>query len=232
MTASPRSRAKRLILGIAMLAMFVAGLIVMFMPIFGGQNALEYLDSLYNSISKGSADYIPALEENVAQYEGSRFAVTLDMKDAELAQAAAALFEKVDATVEIIGTEVKVNGDLAQTLRSCLTDSRQMLENESKSVEVKYGREGKEALFAWWSALKAMDKDLKRQNRFAEAALVSKVKKKAVECAYNYYGIEPMKLSDNLGIVIFSLAFYVFYTVWYGYAIILVFEGCGLWLSH
>ena len=215
-----------------MLAIFVAGLIVMFMPILGGQNVLEYMDSLYNSISKGSADYIPALEEDVAQYEGNRFAMTLAMDDAEHAAAVAALFEKAEAAVETVGTDVKVSGDLAQTLRSCLMDSRQLFKNESKEVEVKYDREGKEALFAWWSALKAMDKELKRQGRFAEAALVSKVKTKAVECAYNYYGIVPMNISDKVGIVILSLTFYVFYTVWYGYAIILVFEGCGLRLSH
>jgi hypothetical protein len=227
-----KAKSKSLIVGIAMLAMFVAGLIVMFMPVFSGQNALDYLDALYNSISKGSADYIPALEEDVVRYEGSAFVVTLAMQDAEQALEAAGLFGRTDATVEVVGTEVKVSGDLAQTMRSCLADSRHMFENEDDKVEGKYGRDGKEVLFAWWSTLKAMDKDLKRQNRFDEAALVSKVKKKAVECAYNYHGIEPKKISDNLGIVIFSLAFYVFYTVWYGYAIMLVFEGCGLRLSH
>jgi hypothetical protein len=210
----------------------VAGLVVMFMPIFGGQNSLDYLDSLYNSISKGSANYIPALEDEVAQYEGKTFAVNLAMQDPELALATAALFEEAGAMVEVVGTDVAVNGDLARTLRSCLTDAGQLFDNADDSLEAKYGRDGKDVLFAWWSALKAMDKDLKRQNLFEEAAFVLKVKKKAVECAYNYHGVEPKKISDNLWIVIFSLAFYVFYTVWYGYAIMLVFEGCGLWLSH
>ena len=77
-----------------------------------------------------------------------------------------------------------------------------------------------------------MDEDLKRQNRFAEAAFVVKVKKKAVECAYNYYGVEPTRISDRLGLVLFSLVLYVVYTVWYGYAIIFMLEGWGLNLSH
>lgn len=226
------ANSKRFIAGMAMLAVFTAGLIVMFLPIFEGQNFLEYMDSLYNSISKGSANYIPALEEDVAQYKGPPFELTLAMKDAELALAVASLFENVGATVETVGTDVKVGGDLAPTLRSCLTDSRQLFENESEEVEARYGRGGKEALFAWWSALKAMDKELKKQGHFAEAALVTQVKKRAVECAYNYYGIVPLKISDKVGIVVFSLVFYVLYTVWYGYAIILVFEGCGLRLSH
>jgi hypothetical protein len=61
---------------------------------------------------------------------------------------------------------------------------------------------------------------------------VLEVKKKAVECAYNYYGIEPQRIADRVGIVIFSLLFYVLYTCWYGYAIIFMFEGWGLRLSH
>jgi hypothetical protein len=53
-----------------------------------------------------------------------------------------------------------------------------------------------------------------------------------VECAYNYYGIEPWKVSDRIGLVLFSLIFYVVYTVWYGYAIIFLLEGWGFTLSH
>lgn len=225
-------RSRKLFLGIMMLAAFVGGLVIMFLPIFAGQNALDYLDSLYNSISKGSADYFPALEEDVARHDGERFAVTLNLKNGELAAAAAELFEEAGAAVEVEGTRVKAIGDLAETLRSCLADARQMFENETAGIEVRYGRGAKATLFTWWSALKAMDRDLTKQNRFEQAALVSKLTKKGVECAYNYYGIEPLSIYDNLGIVVLSLAFYVFYTIWYGYAVILLFEGFGLWLSH
>ena len=41
--------------GAAMMVAFIAILITLFMPIFNGQNALNYLDALFNSISKGSA---------------------------------------------------------------------------------------------------------------------------------------------------------------------------------
>ncbi len=35
-----------------------------------------------------------------------------------------------------------------------------------------------------------------------------------------------------LGIVIFSLIFYVVYTLWYGFAIMFMFEGWGMRLEH
>ena len=68
--------------------------------------------------------------------------------------------------------------------------------------------------------------------QFPAAQLTHTVQAKTVECAYNYYGIEPWKVSDKVGLVLFSLIFYVVYTVWYGYAIIFLLEGWGFTLSH
>ena len=45
--------------GFGLIVIFTIVLIILFMPVFGGKNALENLDMLYNSISKGSAYYIP-----------------------------------------------------------------------------------------------------------------------------------------------------------------------------
>ena len=88
------------------------------------------------------------------------------------------------------------------------------------------------ALYLWWKAMKEMDKDLKRQKLFKEAAMPTLVKKKAVETAYNYFGIAPQSIGDKIGIVIFSLIFYVVYTLWYGFAIMYMFEGYGMQLEH
>jgi hypothetical protein len=142
------------------------------------------------------------------------------------------LLEKSGATVQSTGSELSVSGDLERILAGCLDDADLLFSNDGTSIEAKYARGGREVVHGWWKALKAMDKDLKRQSRFADAAVVLTVKKKAVECAYNFHGIEPRRIADNLGIVLFSLVFYVVYTIWYGYAIILIFEGCGLKLSH
>jgi len=77
-----------------------------------------------------------------------------------------------------------------------------------------------------------MEKDLKEQTKFNEAKIVALVVKKAVESCYNYYKIEPQKIGDRLGIVIFSLVFYVIYTLWYGFAIMFMFEGWGMKIGH
>lgn len=38
--------------GLIMMALFTVVLVAIFMPLFNGKNGLEYLDNLYNSISR------------------------------------------------------------------------------------------------------------------------------------------------------------------------------------
>ncbi len=77
-----------------------------------------------------------------------------------------------------------------------------------------------------------MESDLKHQKKFKEAKVVSVVVQKAVELGYNYYKVEPQKIGDKIGVVLFSLIFYVAYTMWYGFSILFMFEGWGLKLEH
>jgi len=218
--------------GLILLAAFVAVLIIIFSPVFKGQNGLEYLDALYNSISKGSAYYIPKVLEETAGYTGRSIEVTLPMGDDKQAQQTALLFQKGGASVNVAGDALRVSGDLGQILKNCLADSDRMYNNQGEAVSVKYGYDERQVLFNWWKALNAMDKALSKQKQFKEAKAVVLVIKKGVEPSYNYYGIEPQKISDQVGIVIFSLIFYVVYTLWYGFAIMYMFEGWGMRLEH
>jgi len=57
---------------------------------------------------------------------------------------------------------------------------------------------------------------------------VDDVVKKGIEVGYNFYGIASEKASKKAGALAFSLIFYVFYTVWWGFSIFFLFEGFGL----
>ncbi|UCH22230.1 MAG: hypothetical protein JSU83_03010 [Deltaproteobacteria bacterium] len=218
--------------GAGLMAMFIIVLIIFFSPVFNGQNGLEYLDDLYNSISKGSAHYIADLKKEALTFSGTSVNLDLAMKDSKQAQLAVTLFTKSGASANVSGSALKVAGDLAKILGNCLTDADHMYGNEGRKVADKYGYEEKRVLYNWWTAMKEMDKNLKKQKMFKEAKIVTTVKKKAVESSYNYYKIVPQKISDKYGTVIFSLIFYVVYTVWYGFAIMFMFEGWGMKLEH
>ncbi len=223
---------KKFSIGAGLMTGFIIVLVIIFMPVFNGQNGLDYLDSLYNSISKGSAYHIPKVRGEVDAYDGKTIMVTLDFPSDKMSRQAAMLFNQCGAMVNISGSQLKVTGDLGAILKSSLEDADRMYANDVEYLESRYGYGARPALYNWWVALKAMDRDLNNQKLFKEAKIVSVVTNKAVETAYNYFGIEAQKISDKLGIVLFSLVFYVIYTLWYGYAIMYMLEGMGLNLEH
>jgi len=219
-------------IGFGLIAVFIVVLVILFMPVFGGKNALENLDMLYNSISKDSAYYIPKVKKAAEPLIGTQISVDLTLDNDKQAGQIAALFEKGGARVQVAGADLKVAGDLGQILENSLKDADDMYHNDGKSVSDKYGISEKQVLYNWWNALKALDFSLKKQKKFEAATVVDMIQKKAVETAYNYYGIEPQKITDRFGIVTVSLIFYVIYTLWYGFAIMYMFEGWGLRLGH
>jgi hypothetical protein len=219
-------------LGLGMLIAFVVVLILFFSPIFEGRNGLDYLDNLYNSISKGSAYYIPEVREKAAAFKGTSMDVTLAMKDETQAQETALLYQAAGAQAAVKGDRLEVSGDLGGVLENALADADAMYHNQGETITRKYGYEEKRALFHWWKSFQSLEKEMKKQKKFKEADMVATVSKKAIETAYNYYGIEPQGITDRLGVVAFSLIFYVVYTLWYGFAIMFMFEGWGMRLEH
>ncbi len=218
--------------GFIMMAIFIAILVTIFMPVFKGQNGLEYLDDLYNSISKGSAYYIPDVKEKADAYMGKDVEVTLAMADSTQAEQTLKLYEAAGCNVTASDNELKVSGDLGKIMAASLVDADSMYYNKGEEIKGRHGYDERQVVYNWWKSFKAMDKDLKAQKKFEEAKILSEVVKKAVESSYNYYTIEPQKIKEKLGIVLFSLIFYVAYTLFYGFAIMFMFEGWGLKLSH
>jgi hypothetical protein len=218
--------------GLTLIVLFTGVFISIFMPLFNGQNGLQFLDNLYNSISKGSANYIDTARANVKTIESPQLTLNLIMNSELQAEQTAPLFTKAGAQVGRDGAQLTVTGDVVRILDQILDDAQAMYDNDGAAVEARYHYPGKTVLYNWWSALKAMDFSLKKQKRFNVARVADMVNTKAVETAYNYYGIEGQKISDRLGVVIFSLIFYVVYTLWYGFGIMYMFEGWGMQLEH
>jgi hypothetical protein len=220
-------RRGKLALGSFLLVTFLAVLVGMFQPLFNGHNLLEYLDNLYNSISKASAYYIPKLRQEVKESGSTSLRLTLTFQDPSTAKSAARLLEKAGARVELSDSGLTAEGRLESILGQALNDSDSLYHNRDQDLSNRYGMSGRVALYTWWKTLGSMEKDLQRKNLFAAAEMTGRIKTKAVEGAYNYYGIKPQPITERWGTVVFSLIFYVVYTVWYGYALTFLFEGLG-----
>jgi hypothetical protein len=218
--------------GVGLLVAFFVVLIIMFCPVFEGKNALNYLDSLYNSISKGSAYYIPKLKKEVADFTGDPISVLLEMKDTKQAEETALLFNKGGAEANVSGTQLSIKGDFKKMMENCLEDSDNMFNNNGTVISEKYGYPEKNVMYNWHSAFKLMEVELVKQKRVNASKIITNISKKGIECSYNYYKVIPQKISEKAGIVVFSLVFYVIYTMWYGFGILFMFEGWGLKLEH
>ncbi len=217
--------------GSVLALLFFVILWAMFQPWFPNENALKAADRLFNSISKGSAYYIPDVAKKAEKFQGKDFTVNVKLKSEDMAKQGVKLLSASGAKAGGSGTDLKIEGDLGKVLGSALADSDALFHNRDKDIEGKYGFPGKDAVLTWWNLLGATIKDLDKQKRFADSKFVSEVMKKGVEPGYNYFGIQPESASSKMGILVFSLVFYVIYTLWWGIAILFLFEGFGLQLK-
>lgn len=220
-------------IGAALLAGFILALLAIFSPLIeGGRNTLDYLDGMFNSISKDSAYYIPAVSATARALDGNRVALNLKAADAQQAERMARLLTAAGAAVTTDGVKLAVSGDLGKMIGAALTDADLMFKNDGQAVSTKYGVEEKRVLYDWHQALAAMGNDLNKQTKFKEAKILRDVQTKAVEPAYNYYGIEAVPMSSMIWVALAALVGYVLYTIWYGFAILFLFEGWGIKLGH
>lgn len=205
---------------------------ILLSPIFAGQNLLDYMDGLYNSISKNSAYYIPEMTKKAEKLKGSAFTSKFKVEDKASSPRVAAMLRAAGVVVEEGPDELNMSGDLGVLLAAAMQDTELVYANNGEAIKAKYGVDAKQVMFDWWNTLSAIEKTLTKQEKFVESTTLYKAKTKAIETAYNYYGIQAQSIKEKLVIVVASLGGYVIYTMWFGFAILFMFEGWGLKLEH
>ena len=220
-------------IGVVLALSFLVVLFLMFSPLFPGPagqkvNGLDWADDLFNKLSKGSSYFIPKVKEQNGKFIGRPFSAIVAPQKPEEGDSINKLFTLAGCKVETQGTSLKIEGDLGKTMEVILRDSDAMFQNQGQQLVSAYGMPEKEVMKSWWTALSGMDKYFKKNLKIEESKLVSEVMKKAIEPSYNFYKVESQRVADRAGIMIFLLVFYVFYTMWWGYAIFYLFEGVGL----
>jgi hypothetical protein len=215
--------------GATLAVTFIGVLIVIFMPIFGdGRNGLVYSDDLFNKLSKGSSYFIPEVRENVRKFEGQTFSVAIKADKPEFAEKAVSVLLKSNVQVGTEGEVLRMTGDLGRFLGTVIENADAMYHNNGSKVAAAYGMREQEVMETLWAVLNRGIKEFQRERKVEEANILDKVMKRAVEPAYNFYGIEAQSIGDKALTVIALLTFYVIYTMWWGYAIFYMFDGIGL----
>ncbi|MFA5802264.1 MAG: hypothetical protein WC911_07275 [Thermoleophilia bacterium] len=249
-------------LGLFMLLSFFVVLTLLFMPLWKGgtENGLNEIDDLFNRVSKDSSDFMDKESEEAKKETGKHVKFTTgpiresDESDMEvrLAQALriAELFKRAGATVSVDKTKVKVEGDMGEIMAAAISDSSVAFGENMGVLQKKYGYptqgykpiENREltqvgladamVMYDWYMGIDNAQRDLTALEEFDESKILMELNERAVEPAYNYYGIESSSpKTEWLALVLANIG-YIVYTVWYGFALLFMFEGWGLKLEH
>lgn len=217
--------------GVISLVLFLLLLIPLFTPVFNGQTGMEAADDLFNSLSKGSSYYIPQVREEAADYQG-QLAVRIKVDDAVQAETLVKMFEGTGAAVTVGPDAVEVDGRLDAVLAAAIQDSDDLFNENQAAIETRYGvQDATHVVYYWHKAFSQIQTAYADEGRFQDSLFVKKVSERALEPAYNFAGIDAASVSERAGITIFLLAFYIVYTVWYGFSIMFIFEGLGITAS-
>lgn len=221
---------KTMSMGVLLGLSFIGVLVLIFSPVFGqGKNGLEYSDALFNKLAKGSSYFIPELTASLKEVQGKDIGgTTIRMDSADAASKAAKILTRAHMNVVVKGAALTINGDLAKELGNVLDDSSAMYYDKGSEISQKYGMDEKEVMSTWWAVLNKTVKEFQKTNRVMQATVIQEVMKKGIEPAFNFYNIEPQKVSDKALTVTGLLLFYILYTMWWGYAIFNLFDGLGL----
>lgn len=224
---------REFVLGLVLLGGFFIVLVLLFLPLHGsGQNTIDYLDNVFNAISKNSAYYIPQLEKRSAGFADRVMTCQLPVRGAHERERLRSLLGAAQTGIAEHEQQLDATVDLGRLLAVALADADRLYHNDSAALQAKYGQEARRVGYDWHRLLTSCAKQFERQQHFAEAKLVLDVVTKAIEPAYNYYGVVALPMKESMGVVVAALVGYILYTIWYGFAILYLFEGLGLRLEH
>lgn len=226
---------KKFFQGAILFLSFAALFWTMTLPLFHDSagaklNSLEYADTIFNELSKGSSWFIPDVQKAISELGEKNVNLSARIANADYRRIALMELERAEiADRREEGDIIHFSGNLAPLLSLATENSASLYNNDGAAVSARYeGAAPLQVSAAWWRLLNPCIKELQKRGEVAAAKVVEMVVKKAVEPGNNFYGLPTARVSENIILVCAMLAFYVLYAIWYGFAIYHLFDGFGL----
>lgn len=225
---------KKFYQGLLMILSFAALFWAMLLPLFRDSDgnrltSLQYADTVFNGLSKGSSWFIPEVQTEIKALGEHNASLEVRITRPDLLKTALLELEKCGIAARDSGDTLTFSGNLSRILEAATADSADMYNNNGAAVSSRYdGTPPLRVTEAWWALLNPCIKELQKQNDLAAARAVEQVVRKAVEPGNNFYGLPMARVSENILTTCGMLAFYVLYAIWYGFAIYHLFDGFGL----
>lgn len=234
--------------GFLLLITFVGVFLYIMSPSFNGRTGLQFSDDFFNMLSKHSADYFPEVKTVVDKLKGKVVSVNVVVARPDIkvepdaakgqeiankdAQTEAAALIAAGAQVDVKDNVMSIKADLGVVTGYAMNKSLQVFNVKGEEdLQKPENIAARKQIKVLWKAFGAMIKPLQREKYIPEAKALDTVMRKAIEPAYNFYGVDGEPVSKNIPLLVGLLAFYVLYTLWYGFSIFFMFEGLGLSMS-
>ena len=179
-----RSR-KHFVAGIVMVGSFFAVCIYLLFPMlhdnYGNRlTGLQFADSVFNSLAKGSSYFLPEVRKEIDAVEGKTIEVNVPLEHKYSYGAARVL--------SIVGAEANYDkegrlhfkGDLGSILNAAADVGDTLYYNEHKPIEEKYRMPALQVAKCWWSLLHPAIQELQKQGHIEYAKIVDVTLKKAM----------------------------------------------------
>jgi hypothetical protein len=215
--------------GLIGLGVFLALLVAMHLPLGQGRNALVWADDFFNQLAKRSAYYIPDGIGQAQAFVGTPVDIGIRPRDFADTRRLAALAGSAGIEARALPDgRVRIAGDLGRLSLTALADADAAFRNETAGLEAKYRMGAEEVIYGWWVIFDGLTRRYVQEGKGVEANFTKFVSSRALEPAYNFRGIDAKEVGENVIPLTSFLAFYVLYTLWYGFSIMFLFEGLGI----
>jgi len=220
---------KRFWMGIIGLITFFIILSFWSFSVIGHKTGLEWADDLFNQLSKNSAYKIPIAVNKAKEFKGIIVDLSVNPKRSGADEKVTKIMTVNGLAAHVIGDgRVRIRGDLGLMSKAAAMDADLLFEDRDRELQGKYGMSGREVIYYWWTAYDDLVRRYIQLNRPSEADFAKFIMTGVLEPSYNFAGIKRGNISQNISTVVLLLAFYIFYTVLYGFAIMYLFEGIGI----
>jgi hypothetical protein len=180
-------------------------------------------------LAKKSAYSIPEARAKAAKFSGRQVDFGVKPRDAADLAGLARLLEAHGIRSSLTDDgRVRFSGDLAQLSDQALTDADAAFHDGLGSLEARYRMPGHEVLYSWWIIFDGLTRRFIQEAAVAEANFTRFLTTRVLEPAYNFRRVPAADGRSAAWHMAALLAFYVVYTLWYGFSLLCVFEGLGI----
>jgi len=214
----------------------VAGLVVVFLvlgvsaaPVYEGRSSLMWADRFFNRLAKDSANSLAKARALAGTCAPLQIDMGVHPRDLADPEKLIGLLARAGIPSRATGDgRVRVQAPFADILAAATADAALAFANRFDDLREKYGFSGEDAIYAWWLIFDGLTRRFVQEGLSAQTEMAKFMSTKVLEPAYNFRGIQARPIHENALPVVGLLTFYVIYTLWYGFAILSLFEGLGI----